>query len=171
MIALIDGDIILGKVWLDGNGYPKVSIGSCKDNYVHRIVAALMLGRELQGTECVHHINYNKQDNRRSNLYVCKDDAEHRQIHAIQDILNDGYDPKLYHYCTYHKQYELKTEFSTRPSSWCGLHNMCRKATNEYRKLKGYDHSLFDWKAAMNQQFRRALKKGITSPLKEGRCL
>lgn len=163
-------ETIIGHYWLDAHSYPRHSLGNGKDGHVHRTVMEHHLGRKLVSPECVHHINGNRHDNRIANLQLCANEKEHARIHAIQDIINDGYDPETHHYCTYHKQYELKSEFSTAPSTWNGLHNMCRAATNEYRRNKGYLH-IFDWRAKLNQQYRRAMKKGIISPLREGSCL
>lgn len=171
--AIIDGDMVdvIGHYWLDAHGYPRHSIGHGKDKHVHRTVMEYHLGRKLVSPECIHHINGNKQDNRLENLQLCANEKEHSRIHAIQDVIRDGYDPETHHYCTYHKRYECKTQFSSVKSTWTGLHNMCREATNEYRKLRGLNRDKFDWRARLNQQYRRAMKKGIISPLKEGSCL
>jgi len=48
---------------------------------VHRHVAARKLGRPLKAGEVDHHINRNKTDNRRSNLYVFKSQSQHDAIH------------------------------------------------------------------------------------------
>ncbi len=63
----------------DENGYLRFS-----DNHqlVHRAVAELKIGRRLSPTEVVHHIDMDKLNNDPSNLRVCKDQAEHEQIHG-----------------------------------------------------------------------------------------
>ena len=48
---------------------------------VHRHVAERRLGRKLERGEVVHHINRDKTDNRRSNLWVFKSQKEHDAIH------------------------------------------------------------------------------------------
>jgi hypothetical protein len=48
---------------------------------VHRHVAARKLGRPLKPGEVVHHINRDKTDNRRSNLWVFKSQEQHHATH------------------------------------------------------------------------------------------
>ena len=48
---------------------------------VHRHVASRKLGRPLKKRERVHHKNRNKSDNRRSNLWVFKDQKSHTKAH------------------------------------------------------------------------------------------
>ena len=48
---------------------------------VHRHVAARKLGRPLKTGEEVHHINRDKTDNRRSNLWVFKNHEQHNAAH------------------------------------------------------------------------------------------
>lgn len=156
MKALIDGDLVelVGHYWIGKNGYAVHK----SDQLVHRTIMEHLIGRKLVSPECVHHINYNKLDNRKKNLMLCANDKEHFLVHAKQDMINDGANPETDHYCTYHKAYHPKTEFSTVPSTWSGLHNTCRAATNQYRKENGMNKSKFDWKAMSNQQYRRARK-------------
>lgn len=44
---------------------------------VHRHVAARKLRRSLKAGEVVHHINRDKTDNRRCNLWVFKNQSQH----------------------------------------------------------------------------------------------
>lgn len=51
--------------------------------YVHRIVAAAWLDRELKENEVVHHKNGDVTDNRPCNLEVCASNAEHLSEHHV----------------------------------------------------------------------------------------
>lgn len=52
-------------------------------NYVmeHRLVVEKVIGRFLQSGERVHHINRIKTDNRKENLMLFSDEAQHQKYH------------------------------------------------------------------------------------------
>jgi hypothetical protein len=157
--CLIDSEDCFKHTWVDANGYVRFCPGNQKEKLVHRQVMENMIGRELLQTEVVHHRNRNRADNRRQNLMLFQTDREHKIQHAIEDMLADGANPETEHYCSYHKKYEPKEMFSTSPNSWSGLHNLCRVASNEYRRLKGINRDKFDARARLMQQYRRAKQK------------
>lgn len=64
-------------------GYLRVTAGPCRHEYVHRIVAAAMLGRELKDDEQVHHRNNNKLDPRHGNLLIVGEN-DHGWVSAKQ---------------------------------------------------------------------------------------
>ena len=67
-----------GYVYAYSPGHPKAKT----TNHIaeHILVAEKTLGRYLDNTECVHHINHNVSDNRPGNLQVMKL-SEHNTIH------------------------------------------------------------------------------------------
>jgi hypothetical protein len=152
----IDGDIKakIGTVWIGSHGYPVYK----KDSLVHRFVVESVLGRKLKAHEQVHHINGNKLDARRSNLLVC-DSEYHHLMHARMRVLECGKNPNTHKWCSYHKCVHERSAFSTSLSMYDGLHNNCREATNQYRKEHGLNCDKFDWRARLQQQYRRIKTK------------
>ena len=64
--------------YVDKNGYKRY----CDSNkLVHKHVAERKLSRKLCPGEVVHHINRNKLDNSRSNLWVFESQQKHYKIH------------------------------------------------------------------------------------------
>jgi hypothetical protein len=51
--------------------------------YVSRYVMEQHLKRKLKTEEIVHHIDGNPLNNEITNLYLCKNIAEHRRIHNV----------------------------------------------------------------------------------------
>lgn len=123
--------------------------------YEHRQVVEGALGRELKSHEIVHHVDNDPKNNSHNNLVLCPNQKYHMLLHSRQRVVDLGGNPNTEKYCSYHKLIESKDEFSPNPSMPDSLHNSCRKGTNEYRRLKGLNVNKFDWKARLNQQYRR----------------
>ena len=68
----------LSKLFKDKKGYKRFSDSGIP---VHRYVAERKLGRKLKTGEVVHHINRNKTDNRRKNVWVFKSQKKHDSAH------------------------------------------------------------------------------------------
>ena len=66
------------RFFKDKKGYKRFSDSGIP---VHRYVAERKLGRKLEKGEVVHHINRNKNDNRRANLWVFKSQKAHDTTH------------------------------------------------------------------------------------------
>jgi hypothetical protein len=66
-----------GGVSTNGAGYLRIKAGRLRGVYVHNLVMAAKLGRDLDEDEEVHHINGDRADPRPGNLEVKKLD-QHR---------------------------------------------------------------------------------------------
>ena len=63
--------------------YPRVTAGPHRHKYVHRMIAAAMLGRELERDEEVHHKNSDRRDFAFQNLFILGN-ADHGWVSAKQ---------------------------------------------------------------------------------------
>lgn len=68
------------------SGYVEITRGEHKFRGEHRVVAEGLLGRALNRTEVVHHIDRNRQNNTPSNLFVMTR-AQHSWLHRMEDRL------------------------------------------------------------------------------------
>jgi len=78
----------MNNKFIDENGYPR-----WKDSkgLVHRTVAANMVGGWIFPGMVVHHIDGNKRNFRKNNLWIMSRSA-HARLHAI--LLNPGFNRK-----------------------------------------------------------------------------
>ena len=76
-----------GCFFINEDGY-EVFIINRKKYFSHRIVMEEHLGRKLNGSEVVHHINGNKLDNRIENLELFKNKSAHRINYPRSTILS-----------------------------------------------------------------------------------
>lgn len=67
------------KEFEDGSGYLRIYDGKGNRLYVHRVMAEKYFGK-IRKEQPVHHINFNKKDNRKENLFVCRDKSHHGLI-------------------------------------------------------------------------------------------
>ncbi len=80
-----------GGTFSDGKGYRKVHAKNhpFADNhgaiFEHRHIMEQSIGRLLNKSEVVHHINDNPSDNRIENLMLFKNQAEHKKFHEQRD--------------------------------------------------------------------------------------
>lgn len=92
----------VGSYYINNNGYVEAWVGKhTLTNKVggyyreHRLISELKLGRSLSDKEIVHHIDANKINNTESNLFVCKDDKHHQNVHSqlervSMELVRDG---------------------------------------------------------------------------------
>ncbi len=156
---IVDADVSLPATpYLCHNGYWAMNskaIGGMV--YVHRWIAEKCLGRPLPEGALVHHVNYDKQDNRRCNLVVCPDDEYHQLLHRRTDVLNAGGNPNTDKICCTCKAVLPKTVFSPNKNHADGIHGECRGCSNTRRRGKGYGQ--WNPKRAQQQRDRRAAAK------------
>ena len=65
--------------------HPKAFSNGCV--YEHVLVAEEILGRYLNEEECVHHIDFNRKNNDKSNLIVFASNSDHVSYHAGGDLI------------------------------------------------------------------------------------
>lgn len=51
-------------------GYPRISAGPLRDQYIHRLIATAFIGRDLDKSEEVHHLDACRQNCHFSNLMI-----------------------------------------------------------------------------------------------------
>ena len=156
--VLIDGGMIPLDLRLDANGYWRTR----HNLYLHRVMAELYSGKQLQKSEIVHHINYNKQDNRRCNLMVLANQKDHKILHAITDAKKLGVSILTEWHCKACDQVKSRESFSNNDTYWNKVHNKCKSCVSTYKKEKGLNLDKFNARARLSQQYRRYLKSNKT---------
>ena len=74
--------------------YPRMTAGPLRNQYVHRIVAAALLGRELSRDEEVHHRDNDRRNCWFTNLWVIGE-VDHGWVSAKQHWFMNNRDDKL----------------------------------------------------------------------------
>lgn len=70
------------KLGKDGKSISTDGYYTYSDKKIHRLLMEKHIGRKLKSSEIVHHINFNKLDNRIENLQIMSR-AEHNKIHKF----------------------------------------------------------------------------------------
>ena len=71
-------------------GYFKIITSDGRRIREHRYIMEQYLGRRLKQNEIVHHINYDRADNRLENLQIL-DRATHNRVHILHDRWGGNY--------------------------------------------------------------------------------
>jgi hypothetical protein len=81
-----NAEIAKETAWKRGNALRGTGTGKSyrklMGRHAHRVIAEMMMGRDLRQGEVVHHINGNIRDNRPENLEVLPSQAVHASIHG-----------------------------------------------------------------------------------------
>lgn len=70
------------KGGIQHGNYVYKSIGVNMRQPLHRYLMEKLLGRKLRDGEVIHHIDGDKYNNNLSNLFLCKNMAQHRVLHS-----------------------------------------------------------------------------------------
>ena len=71
---------INGYVLIKSYNHPDTN--SHGDMLEHRLVMEKMIGRRLKKKEIVHHIDENRKNNKKANLYLCENRSKHGTVHG-----------------------------------------------------------------------------------------
>lgn len=137
MKIIVDADY--GRLYTNNHGY----LVTTKGEYVHRLVAEKAIGRKLKSHEHVHHIDYNKKNNKNTNLIICNDRL-HKILHARTDAINAGFNPDEYSHCWKCKTYHKLDEFPKHYKAWNGVFSCCKKESNSRRRAAKYKRKPLD---------------------------
>lgn len=74
------------------NGYPAIYVAGKGTVYIHRDIAAEMLGRDLKPDEVVHHCDQNRSNYDRDNIMVFRTTSDHTAYHiyGVAMLTDDG---------------------------------------------------------------------------------
>lgn len=75
-------EVLRARGLSSGNGYVKLGLGSEWQEWMHRVVMAIKVGRKLRKGEEVHHLDENGQNNHPDNLELCEGRLEHCAAHG-----------------------------------------------------------------------------------------
>lgn len=120
-----------GGTFVDKDGYFRVR-GAGMNALEHRLIAEGVLGRKLKAGEVVHHINGDRQDNRKENLLICTA-SYHRIIHARQGALEASGNPS-FRQCIYCHQYDSPAAMSIVKTKHTSYHKACAATYQRTRK-------------------------------------
>lgn len=121
---------------VDGRGYILIKMPNhARANirgYVkeHLLVAEKINGGPLPKEAVVHHLNHKTDDNRPGNLMICRDQAEHIEMHRRDRIISLGGNPKKEKQCDMCRRLLPFKDFS-KGAKACGLQGRCRECDHK----------------------------------------
>ena len=122
-----DGKII-------SNGYRKVylpdhhraqSVGYVKET---TLIAERVLGKPLPKSAVIHHVNFDRSDDRKTNLVICENHAYHRHLHIRMAALEKSGNPNK-RSCCYCHQYDFPENMMR-----CGSGHAHVKCNKQYQR-------------------------------------
>jgi len=107
----------------------------------HRYFIEQLLGKELNPSVEIHHVDYNRGNNTNSNLVVCPSRSYHQLLHKRQEILDAGFNPNTHAKCTDCRSHLELSSFSKNKTRVSGYNNICKfccskRSKERYEALK-----------------------------------
>lgn len=134
-IAIVRGNHL--KTRINKRGYELLVQYTRTGNgiYYHTIVVEKNLGKQLPEGALVHHINYNKSDNRIHNLLICKNSFHHGEIHRQTDAFKACGNASWLR-CVHCKKYDSPKTIYTDNASRYYHKNCSSKYARELRRRR-----------------------------------
>jgi len=126
-----------------------------KQNLVaeHRLIVEEYLGRYLESQEVVHHLDEDKHNNELYNLFLCKDDIEHRIVGRIDKQFLCMFNVARYQYWDDFKNFDITKDRQDQLQEMRGfyedklwLDTLCQFFDFMYEKSTNkLDENLYEW--------------------------
>ncbi len=106
------------------------------NNYVyeHVKIAEEAFGKTLPSGACVHHLNLDRDDNAKSNLVICENQAYHSLLHVRTRVIMAGGDPSRHKFCWRCRAMLDIHCFSKNKDNFDLLSGQCRSCANATNK-------------------------------------
>jgi hypothetical protein len=125
---IIDKDGYILKYYL---GHPRAKDGTHVREHI--LIAESVIKRSLKQTECLHHIDENKANNKNNNLVICQNQAYHMLLHKRLRALKSCGDASWIK-CKYCKEYGDPRKLFMYPGNNYGFHRECHNLYERQRR-------------------------------------